>query len=293
MFPKTRKARLWHYGTGWLRGFLADYGVPLMILCWTALSYTIPQQVNSGVPRRLFCPLLWEPESLHHWTDMGKEPIMYIFAAFIPAVMIAGLYFFDHSVASQLAQQKDFNLKNPSAYHYDIFLLGVMTLICGLLGLLQMGSFHNLPCTPRALQFSKDSAKEGISQLASNSVIYGRMQAVFIEMDASSSPTSVDKELKKLKEAVMKRYDRETAKENFDPEKHVDAYLPVRVNEQIMSNLLQSFLVGLSLCALPVVKMITTSVLYRGTLPTWPLTVSQGTSSGKGCCCCSYNTPKI
>ena len=58
--------------------------------------------------------------------DMGKVPLTYIFAALIPAVMIAGLYFFDHSVASQMAQQKEFNLKNPSAYHYDVFLLGLM-----------------------------------------------------------------------------------------------------------------------------------------------------------------------
>lgn len=58
--------------------------------------------------------------------DMGRVPAAYIFAALIPAMMIAGLYFFDHSVASQLAQQKEFNLKNPSAYHYDIFLLGFM-----------------------------------------------------------------------------------------------------------------------------------------------------------------------
>lgn len=58
--------------------------------------------------------------------DMGKVPLLYIFAAFIPAVMIAGLYFFDHSVASQMAQQKEFNLQKPSAYHYDILLLGLM-----------------------------------------------------------------------------------------------------------------------------------------------------------------------
>ena len=58
--------------------------------------------------------------------DMGKVPLTYIFAALIPAVMIAGLYFFDHSVASQMAQQKEFNLKNPSAYHYDVLLLGFM-----------------------------------------------------------------------------------------------------------------------------------------------------------------------
>ncbi|CAN1164838.1 Boron transporter 4 [Linum perenne] len=67
--------------------------------------------------------------------DMGKVPVGYIFAAIVPAIMIAGLYFFDHSVASQMAHQPEFNLKKPSAYHYDIFLLGVVTLVSGLLGL--------------------------------------------------------------------------------------------------------------------------------------------------------------
>lgn len=57
---------------------------------------------------------------------MGTVPTAYIFAAIIPAIMIAALYFFNHSVASQMAQQKEFNLKNPSAYHYDLLLLGIM-----------------------------------------------------------------------------------------------------------------------------------------------------------------------
>lgn len=57
---------------------------------------------------------------------MAKVPPAYLFAAFIPAVMVAGLYFFDHSVASQMAQQKNFNLRKPSAYHYDILVLGVL-----------------------------------------------------------------------------------------------------------------------------------------------------------------------
>lgn len=116
---------------------------------------------------------------------MLHVPPLYIFAAFIPAVMVAGLYFFDHSVASQLAQQKEFNLKNPSAYHYDILLLGVMVFFItsflinvynsfyhahflievqlnnsrfyfvDCLGfLLQMVSYHNHLCIPRALPFS-------------------------------------------------------------------------------------------------------------------------------------------
>ncbi|KAJ6856460.1 boron transporter 4-like [Populus alba x Populus x berolinensis] len=261
---KSRRARSWRYGTGWIRGFIADYGVPLMVVLWTALSYVRPSEVPSGVPRRVHVPLLSDVESVHHWTvikDMGKVPLTYIFAALIPAVMIAGLYFFDHSVASQMAQQKEFNLKNPSAYHYDVLLLGFMTLICGLLGLppsngvLPQSPMHtkSLAVLKRQLIRKKmvKSAKECIGQKASNSEIYGRMHAVFLEMDAPSPDVSVHKELENLKQAVMKSDDEEDAKKKFDPEKHIDAYLPVRVNEQRMSNLIQSVLVGVSMCALP------------------------------------------
>ncbi|XP_050230952.1 probable boron transporter 7 [Mercurialis annua] len=272
---KSRKARSWRYGTGQLRSFIADYGVPLMVLLWTVLSYSLPSKVPSGVPRRLRSPLLWDSSTLYHWTvikDMGKVPMVYISAAIIPAIMIAGLYFFDHSVASQMAQQKEFNLRNPSAYHYDILLLGFMTLLCGLLGLppsngvLPQSPMHtkSLAVLKRQLIRKKmvQSAKECIDRKASNSEIYGSMQAVFIEMETAPPTVSVDKELKDLKEAVMKCDDEGDENKKFDPDKHIDAYLPVRVNEQRMSNLLQSLLVGLSTCALPLIKKIPTSVLW-------------------------------
>jgi len=57
---------------------------------------------------------------------MLNVPLIYIIGAFIPATMIAVLYYFDHSVASQLAQQKEFNLRKPSSYHYDLLLLGFL-----------------------------------------------------------------------------------------------------------------------------------------------------------------------
>ncbi|KAK2986595.1 hypothetical protein RJ640_029637 [Escallonia rubra] len=293
---KSRRARSWKYGTGWFRGFVADYGVPFMVLVWSALSLSVPNKVPSGIPRRLFSPLPWETASLHHWTviqDMGKVPPVYIFAAFIPAVMIAGLYFFDHSVASQLAQQKEFNLKKPSAYHYDILLLGVLTLLCGLTGLPPSnGVLPQSPMHTKRLAVLKKqliqkrmmkSAKECIKQEASKSEIYGKMQAVFVEMDTTPSVSStlvhaqidinikivwglsqplVAKELKNLKDAVMKSGDGESRDGQLEIEKHIDACLPVRVNEQRMSNLLQSLLVGASLLAMPVIKMIPTSVLW-------------------------------
>ncbi|KAJ8644428.1 hypothetical protein MRB53_006176 [Persea americana] len=271
---RSRRARSWKYGTGWLRSFIADYGVPLMVLVWTALSYGTPSKVPHGVPRRLFSPLPWESASLHHWTvvkDMLHVPPLYIFAAFIPAVMVAGLYFFDHSVASQLAQQKEFNLKNPSAYHYDILLLGVMVLLCGLLGIppsngvLPQSPMHtkSLAVLKRQLIRKKmvQTAKESIKQQDSNSEIYGKMQAVFIEMDKCPANFSVVKELEELKNAVLRNNEGE-AKDTFDLEKNIDEYLPVRVNEQRLSNLLQSLLVGASIAAMPVIKMIPTSVLW-------------------------------
>nr|KAJ0195991.1 hypothetical protein LSAT_V11C700369940 [Lactuca sativa] len=61
----------------------------------------VPSKVPSGVPRRLCIQLLWDSESLYHWTvvkDMGKVPPVYNLAAFILAVMIAGIYFFDLSI---------------------------------------------------------------------------------------------------------------------------------------------------------------------------------------------------
>ncbi|KAL2493428.1 Boron transporter 4 [Abeliophyllum distichum] len=274
---KSRRARSWLYGTGWLRSFIADYGVPLMVLVWTAMSFGISENVPSNVPRRLFSPLPWQSVSVYHWTvikDMGKVPPIYIFASIVPAVMIAGLYFFDHSVASQLAQQKEFNLKNPSAYHHDILLLGFMTLLCGLIGLppsngvLPQSPMHtkSLAVLKRQLIRRKmiERAKESIKCKASDSEIYGEMQAVFIEIDKSPvNASSVVKELENLKEAVMKNENNEEKmKDKFDPEKHIDAYLPVRVNEQRVSNLLQSLLVAASVCAMPVIKLIPTSVLW-------------------------------
>ncbi|KAJ3694186.1 hypothetical protein LUZ60_009666 [Juncus effusus] len=282
---KSRRARSWRYGTGWLRSFVADYGVPLMVVVWTGLSYAIPNKVPAGVPRRLFSPLPWESSSLQHWTvskDLLSVPPAYIFAAIIPAIMVAGLYFFDHSVASQMAQQKEFNLKNPSAYHYDILVLGFMVLICGFLGIppsngvLPQSPMHtkSLAVLKRQLLRKKmvESAKDCIKKCASNEEIYGKMQEVFIKMESDQNPTSASRELRSLKDAIMRGGDRSsgsssnsddsTKPQPFDPEKHIEAHLPVRVNEQRVSNLAQSLLVGACIGAMPVIKKIPTSVLW-------------------------------
>ena len=67
--------------------------------------------------------------------DMGKVPGAYIAGALVPALIITILFYFDHSVSSQLAQTPDFNLRKPSAYSWDLFLLGFMTFACGIIGI--------------------------------------------------------------------------------------------------------------------------------------------------------------
>ncbi|KAK6136579.1 hypothetical protein DH2020_029669 [Rehmannia glutinosa] len=234
-----------------------NYGVPLMVVVWTALSYSVPRNVPSGVPRRLFCPLPWESESLYHWTvikDMAK----------IPGLHICCINTGCDDCRRCFVDCLDF--------------------------LLRMVYFHNPDAYPSLAVLKRQlirkkmvkSAKEGIKQQASHSEIYGRMHEVFIEMEGAPSHTA-DKELANLKEAVLKHEDGDT-NGNFDPERCIDLHLPVRVNEQRISNLLQSILVGLAICVMPVIKMIPTSVLW-GYFAYMAIDSLLVISFGRGFCC--------
>ena len=59
---------------GWLRGFIADYGVPLMVLVWTAISYIPGNNVPRGIPRRLFSPNPWSSGAYSNWTVIKVNP---------------------------------------------------------------------------------------------------------------------------------------------------------------------------------------------------------------------------
>ncbi|ONM19680.1 hypothetical protein ZEAMMB73_Zm00001d004852 [Zea mays] len=77
-----------------------------------------------------------------------------------------------------------------------------------------------------------DTAKESIGGSATSLEIYGKMEEVFIKMDSEENTDSVDRELKNFKDAVLQEGNEEgrLARE-FDPRKHIEAHLPVQVNE--------------------------------------------------------------
>lgn len=196
---------------GFFRRFIANYGVPILVIVWSAVSYARVGSVPAGIPRRLTSPNPWKsPIATTHWDvvavrtvwfwcifdqfdswfmnpcrvfyfsiaavrawtplllfllckffmifffcktcvlrylhptyncmmrllkrmvvcklvafqDMNDIPGVYIAAAIVPALMIVILYYFDHCVSAQLAQQPEFNLRKPFSYHYDLLLLG-------------------------------------------------------------------------------------------------------------------------------------------------------------------------
>ncbi|KAG4134199.1 hypothetical protein ERO13_D08G142100v2 [Gossypium hirsutum] len=279
---RSRKARSWRYGTGWLRSFIADYGVPFMVLVWTAASYIPSASVPKGVPRRLFSPNPWSPGAYENWTvikDMLNVPVVYIIGAFIPATMIAVLYYFDHSVASQLAQQKEFNLRKPSCYHYDLLLLGFLTLLCGLIGIPPAnGVIPQSPMHTKSLATLKHqllrnrlvaTARKCIRKNASLGQLYGNMQEAYQQMQTPlvyQEPSA--RGLHELKESTVQaatctgNIDAPIDETLFDIEKEIDDLLPVEVKEQRLSNLLQATMVGGCVAAMPILKMIPTSVLW-------------------------------
>lgn len=66
----------------WLRSFVADYGVTLMVVVRTALSYAVPDKLPAIVPRRLFSSSPWEPSSLQHWTVSKVTTLSHFFLTF-------------------------------------------------------------------------------------------------------------------------------------------------------------------------------------------------------------------
>ncbi|CAL1410898.1 unnamed protein product [Linum trigynum] len=128
--------------------------------------------------------------------EMLDVPVLYIVGAFIPATMIAVLHYFDHSVASQLAQQKEFNLRKPPSFHYDLLLLGFMVILCGLLGIPPAnGVIPQSPMHTRTLATLKHqllrrkllaTARKRMSENASLGKVYASMKEAY--QQAQSPP---------------------------------------------------------------------------------------------------------
>lgn len=158
-------ARAWRALPAAARGLLADYSLPLAVIIAAASQFS-----PALAPVRDQLPLLPVPSTLaptaaRPWVDgaaIASVPGWGIAAAALPGAMITALLFFDHNVSAMLSQEPRFGLKKPGSYDYDFLLLGVMTGLCGLLGIPPLyGLLPQAPLHVRALATIEARANGG------------------------------------------------------------------------------------------------------------------------------------
>jgi hypothetical protein len=133
---KLHFAETWVYFTRQTRTFLATYNLLIVFVVMTGLSYLpgVAQSTDGahGIERIHVDMSSWELPTLHPMSGIDAKGI---FGALIPATMLYVLFFMDHNMSSAMAQAPKYNLKKPSAYHWDFFVLGLTMIPCGFLGL--------------------------------------------------------------------------------------------------------------------------------------------------------------
>ncbi|KAL3150270.1 Boron transporter 1 [Trebouxia sp. C0010 RCD-2024] len=272
----VRKARTWLYFKGWARSLLADYGVPLLVVIWSAVGYCVYPGTPDGVPRQAIIYNTWDVKD--NWTvarDMGAVPGAYIAGALVPALIITVLFYFDHSVSSQLAQTPNFNLRKPSAYNWDLFLLGFMTFACGILGIPPVnGVLPQAPMHTRALATLKvQRVKTQLQQVARRhkqeprSEVLAKMveRAKQLESRAADTLQAVaDRESSRPPNGSLQALELLPMKpaHHFDLVRDLEQVLPQEVQEQRLSNLIQSLLVAVCLPLTPLLKFCPVAVLW-------------------------------
>ncbi|KAK9796254.1 hypothetical protein WJX73_004868 [Symbiochloris irregularis] len=264
---QLHNARRWIIGPVWFRNVLADYGVVSMVWLWTGISYSV-KHTPSGTIRRLVLPNTWSYHSF--WTVAGRMSELegkWIAGAVVPAIIITILFYFDHSVSSQMAQRPEFNLRKPSAYNYDLCLLAVMTLACGLLGLppvngvLPQAPMHTERLgTMRGLQTRDRLAKAAKRSLARDP---DNTKAALAEMAAEAK--KLNSHADPYVQCAQSDAGTADADCHLDPDKldaALDRIIPYEVAEQRWSGALQSGLVAACLAITPLLKFIPEAVLW-------------------------------
>jgi len=129
------EARDWTMFRSSIRETIANYAVASSVLIFTIVSIITRDHMDVDVPR-IATPNVFEPTLKRAWgVDLLSCPGKGIGMAVLPAFILTVLFFFDHNVSSLMAQAPEFKLRKPPAYNWDFFVIGLLILVCGLLGL--------------------------------------------------------------------------------------------------------------------------------------------------------------
>ena len=131
-----------HYFNPVVRKIFVDYGVPASVIFFTGFIHFGGFLEKTELARlpitKSFAPTLSGEARPHGWFihfwPLENISVGDVFLAVPFAILLTFLFYFDHNVASLMAQLKEYPLKKPSAFHWDFALLGLTTGIAGILG---------------------------------------------------------------------------------------------------------------------------------------------------------------
>lgn len=129
------QARHWVVMNEQARELISDYGPTCALIAWSFVPYM--GSIARGVDiETLDVPTNFETTSGRGWlADLTDIPVWAVFAAILPGFITTVLFVFDHNVSSLLAQEAEFKLKKPPAFHWDFFVLGICIFVTGILGI--------------------------------------------------------------------------------------------------------------------------------------------------------------
>lgn len=108
----------------------ADLTRKLYFTCLANPSFVLEKNMTLPTTNHSFQPAGDRSWLVRFWQLPGK----YVGIAFPFGIVLFILFYFDANVSSLIAQDSEYPLKKPAAFHWDTFLLGITTFIAGLLG---------------------------------------------------------------------------------------------------------------------------------------------------------------
>lgn len=115
---------------------LSEYAAAISIIIWIG----IPRigELASLDHERLEIQTSFRPTNPDRKTffvEFWKLPVGWIFLSIIPGAIITVLFYFDHEISSIICTVQRYGTRKPGGFAWDIALLGITTILCGILGI--------------------------------------------------------------------------------------------------------------------------------------------------------------
>jgi hypothetical protein len=158
-----------------VREFLSDFGAAIAIFSMTLVAQ-LPEWGGYSLSR-LQVPLRFQLAGSRSWlVPMLAAPMEVRLFAIVPAILLTVLFFLDQNITVRVVNSPAHKLRKGAAYHLDLLILSVITLVASVLGLPWMcaatvqslNHVRSLAVTETYLQPGERSPRERIVSVIEN-----------------------------------------------------------------------------------------------------------------------------